>query len=85
MSDHLLRLARVVAEVTTRTHPTSSVESHAWNLVRDLEAAPATERRTITREEFAVACGILNAGGADTRTKVVQRIAAAWRLTVEDA
>lgn len=83
MSDHLLRLARVVAEVTTRTHPTSSLESHAWKLVRDLEAAPATERRTITREEFEKALEWLAWNNDPERD--AREIAAAWRLTVEDA
>jgi hypothetical protein len=52
----------------------------ADELVRDLEAAPDRPApRTITREEWNKVFDLLGS------TRQVERIAAAWRLTVEDA
>lgn len=100
MSDHLLRLAKLVQSLAARTSG-HELYDDARRLVDDLEAAsqptpnssqvgssPAPERRTITREEFTVAISLLeNARSAKwgTVSHVANYIAAAWRLTVEDA
>ena len=53
MSDHLLRLARIVdCWFNLERLDVVKLREEAASIVRDLEAAPATERRTITREEF---------------------------------
>jgi len=87
MSDHLLRLAKVLLENEAQLLPpytSSFLSRELQSLVRDLEAAPAPARRTITREEFDNAVRqmqYLTTNYPDG----VRKIAAAWRLTVEDA
>lgn len=86
MSDHLLRLARVVSRMADHVH-TDDIAGMARHLVRDLEAVEVdptpTERRTITREEFEKALEWLAWNNDPERD--AREIAAVWRLTVEDA
>ena len=49
------------------------------------QAQPAPERRTITRGEFERADAEFHAVMYETIPEKLRRIAAAWRLTVEDA
>lgn len=83
----LLQLAKIVAELARVTYDWKDARCViAEQLVRDLEAAPPPEpaRRTITREELGAAVRILR--NLDTKFEEdVMIIAAAWRLTVEDA
>ena len=99
MSDHLLRLAkltlRLAGDVLSEMSPEGrNLHAALSDLVRDLEAAesmrlrladcseneaPAPERRTITREEWQRVFAIVRS------VEEVNNIAAAWRLTVEDA
>ena len=91
MSDHLLRLAKIVAHMA-KIGGTSNDYHDAAQLVRDLEAAPQPERRTITREEFNGGCEIIMDEDMLSSEKVAA-LAKAWRLawkevylpTVEDA
>lgn len=101
MSDHLLRLANVVADHIEGKVPQKILVYQCEQLVRDLEAAesmrlrladcseneaPATERRTITREEFENAADYYPLTRAEmTPLETAAHFAAAWRLTVEDA
>ena len=87
MSDHLLRLAKIVAHMA-KIGGTSNDYHDAAQLVRDLEAAqtPTPERRPITREEFQGALSALEVGDGTSKAwhhDAVRQIAAAWRLTVE--
>jgi len=86
----LLRLARLMLRFVGNesSNDADSLNLHAalFDLVRDLEAAPPPEpaRRTITREELMAAVRILRRLGTKFEEDVTA-IAAAWRLTVEDA
>ena len=91
MSDsHLLRLARITYGLACyadeATNESERIVREAAQLVRDLEAAPQPERRTITREEFQGALSALEVGDGTSKAwhhDAVRQIAAAWRLTVE--
>jgi len=97
----LLRLARLMLRFVGNesSNDPDSLNLHAAlsDLVRDLEAAEsmrlrqadcseneAPARRTITREELGAAVRILRNLGTKFEEDVTA-IAAAWRLTVEDA
>ena len=86
----LLRLARLMLRFVGNesSNDPDSLNIHAalFDLVRDLEAAPPPEpaRRTITREDLGAAVRILRRLGTKFEEDVTA-IAAAWRLTVEDA
>lgn len=83
----LLQLAKIVAELARVTYDWKDARCViAEQLVRDLEAAPPPEpaRRTITREDLGAAVRILRRLGTKFEEDVTA-IAAAWRLTVEDA
>lgn len=84
MSDHLLRLAKIVAHMA-KIGGTSNDYHDAAQLVRDLEAAPQQERRTITREEWALAVGKLSQRTEATASEVALVCLNTWRLTVENA
>lgn len=90
MSGHLLQLAkltlRLAGDVLSEMSPEGrNLHAELSDLVRDLEAAPAPERRTITREEFDnVASGLASHGIREAKVHA-RAIVAAWRLTVEDA
>ena len=96
MSDHLLRLARITYGLACyadeATNESERIVREAAQLVRDLEAAPQPERRTITREEFNGGCEIIMDEDMLSSEKVAA-LAKAWRLawkevylpTVEDA
>lgn len=94
MTDHLLRLARIVAGIA---HPACDTPSRvelldeARQLVAELQAvpAPAPARRTITREEFDAAADSLQNDypltyKEMTPYELAAHFSAAWRLTVED-
>ena len=99
MSDHLLRLAKIIDVITHgylgANNATGDVDlllvrGQVRALVRELEAAqtPTPERRPITREEFQGALSALEVGDGTSKAwhhDAVRQIAAAWRLTVEDA
>ena len=84
MSDHLLRLAKIVAHMA-KIGGTSNDYHDAAQLVRDLEAAPQQERRKITREEWALAVGKLSQRTEATASEVALVCLNTWRLTVENA
>lgn len=84
MTDPLLRLARVVSRMADHVH-TDDIAGMARHLVLDLEAAPAPERRTITREEFSAVAQQLRNREVEYPDNLAHVFAAAWRLTVEDA
>lgn len=84
MSDHLLRLARIVKEIAVQAPFIDGItRGDAHSLVRDLEAAPQQERRTITREEWALAVGKLSQRTEATASEVALVCLNTWRLTVE--
>ena len=87
MSDHLLRLARVVKDHLEGEKAWIETREDIRSFVRDLEAAPPPERRTITREEWADALDQLTK--VRDRNKMpgpaLNRIMEHFRLTVEDA
>lgn len=137
MSDHLLRLARVVADLIEGCPSHDVLLSQCEQVIRDLEAAPAPERppspvetalrefagfisgyipelhgvevpriaesvnrylnasgphvppaperRTITREEFHRGIETIRGLPGVSNKELAYAIAAAWRLTVEDA
>jgi len=83
---HLLRLARIVKDLAADMldWKDERVEA-ARELVRDLEAAPQPERRTITREEFRAAQEQVwrAQDNAENAAAMLERVADVWRLTVE--
>lgn len=85
MSDHLLRLAKIV-EGLTYLHPDKSLARDAYQLVREIEAAPQPERRTITREEFRAAQEQVwrAQDNGENAATMLERVADVWRLTVEE-
>lgn len=85
MSDHLLRLARTVEGLAYRLGDSRAYHEAAF-IVRDLEAAgsAAPARRTITREEFNDTLLSMHDYVCSSDADKLRRIAAAWRLTVED-
>ena len=96
MSDHLLRLSRVVLDKERAELPadcTTQFSRELSDLVRDLEAAPAPERRPITREQWIRLC--LRLGGwagnwerrdSDKDEELLREIlSTTLGLTVEDA
>lgn len=82
----LLRLARIVDRwFNVDELDVEALRVEAASLVRDLEAAPPEPaRRTITREEFNAA-RVVFLDEHMTSSEVMTEVAAAWRLTVEDA
>lgn len=89
MSDHLLRLARALLDkelYELRDDCTSHLSRELTEIVRDLEAAgsDAPARRTITREEFNDTLLSMHDYVCSSDADKLRRIAAAWRLTVED-
>ena len=88
-SDHLLRLARITYGLACyaddATNESERIVREAAQLVRDLEAAPQPERRTITREEFRAAQEQVwrAQDNAENAAAMLERVADVWRLTVE--
>lgn len=84
MSDHLLRLARIVAGIAyDQWHPNDSRSVAMDQLVRDLEAAPKTER-TITRKQYEMAVGRISSSPDELSASVCALICLReWDLTVE--
>ncbi len=85
MSDHLLRLARIVADNIQGGVAPRVLLSQCEQVIRDLEAAPAPERRTITREELRAAQEQVwrAQDNAENAAAMLERVADVWRLTVE--
>jgi hypothetical protein len=86
MSDHLLRLANVVADHIEGKVPQKILVYQCEQIVRDLEAAPQPERRTITREEFRAAQEQVwrAQDNGENAAAMLERVADVWRLTVEE-
>ena len=87
MSDHLLRLARIVESIASGDGPHWPTED-VRQLIRDLEAAPqpAPERRTITRKQYETAVGRISSSRDELSASVCALICLReWDLTVEDA
>ena len=91
MSDHLLRLAKIVETFTFWAHVAPSVRADMQSLVRDIEAAgidmpPVPERRTITRKQYEMAVGRISSSRDELSASVCALICLReWDLTVEDA
>lgn len=86
MSDHLLRLARIVAHIVSDTYDWKDVRvDDAAQLVHDIEAAPQPERRTITRYELDRLKYSLQTAGVQDSDLHADAILSILRLTVEDA
>ena len=87
MSDNLLRLAKIVKDLAADMldWKDERVEA-ARELVRDLEAAPQPERRTITRKQYEMAVGRISSSRDELSASVCALICLReWDLTVEDA
>ena len=86
MSDsHLLRLARIVESIASGDGPHWPTED-VRQLIRDLEAAPQPERRTITRKQYEMAVGRISSSRDELSASVCALICLReWDLTVEDA
>ena len=88
--DAMLRLAELVAHLTCDVYANGDDRiARAAQLVRDLEAAQKVhETRTITRAQFQAALSAIELEHGTSKAwhnDAVRIIAAAWRLTVEDA
>mgnify|MGYP000994407574 CR=1 FL=1 len=80
MSDHLLRLARIVANTLDSQVPTRTLVSQCEAIICDLEAAESQPKtRTITRAQLEQAAVYLRFGND------AEHIARLWGITVEDA
>lgn len=88
MSDHLLRLAKLVERwINEDAVDIREFRVEAAEIVRDLEAAPAPERRTITRAQYDDVldrCMRLRDRNTSSRA-AVEHILNTLGLTVEDA